>query len=558
MKQYFEILELQPGATPAEVKTAYRDLAKVWHPDRFKSDSPRLKSKAAEKLAEINEAYEKIRAYQARQKARKQSGDTQRPSSNNSNYTGYRPYSPDSSNGAGQSYTGYTRPTPNGRPQHRRPSGNGSARSQSSAYRRPRHHGAARQRPSSNGSAGHPGQRSRSGSASTSSHASFRQAQTPTHTLARRRQTAVQYGGYGSNYTYASKKRRRAKNSMAIYLAAGALLAIAVAGIIFFLPKNDAEPPTLAEWKTNPQSNLASPVAANQNSLQTPAEVELGTEDASLSADAAMAGSQRSYNTRKISGREAPAGFFTIGSSKSDVIAVQGRPEQVMHGLFRYGFSSIFFEDDIVIGWHQSHDTQLKVKMIPMNAYESTFFTKGSTRDEVISIQGTPDHYRDRGRELRYGESRVTFEKGRVVSWHQHNDTPLRAKLLPKVFSNATHFTHNSTSDEVLSVQGTPTHFGENTFHYGYSTVQFRDDRVVGWNQAASYPLKIDLQPSTPTSSKFFTKGSSRDEVIASQGTPDQYSDQIFKYGHSSISFENNRVVSWYESVASPLKARVE
>ncbi len=76
MKQYFEILELQPGATPDEVKTAYRDLAKVWHPDRFKSDSPRLKSKAAEKLAEINEAYEKIRAYQARQKSRKQSGET--------------------------------------------------------------------------------------------------------------------------------------------------------------------------------------------------------------------------------------------------------------------------------------------------------------------------------------------------------------------------------------------------------------------------------------------------------------------------------------------------
>ena len=107
MKHYFEILELQPGATPDQVKTAYRDLAKVWHPDRFRSDSPRLKSKAAEKLAEINEAYEKIRAYQARQKARKQSDNTS--SSNGSAHTGYRPYTPRPSEGSGSNpnFSGY-------------------------------------------------------------------------------------------------------------------------------------------------------------------------------------------------------------------------------------------------------------------------------------------------------------------------------------------------------------------------------------------------------------------------------------------------------------------
>lgn len=35
MKRYYEILELEPGASPEEVKRAYRDLVKVWHPDRF-------------------------------------------------------------------------------------------------------------------------------------------------------------------------------------------------------------------------------------------------------------------------------------------------------------------------------------------------------------------------------------------------------------------------------------------------------------------------------------------------------------------------------------------
>src|SRR6185312_4879109 len=41
------------------MKSAHRDLAKVWHPDRFLHD-PRLQEKAQEKLKEINEAYELI------------------------------------------------------------------------------------------------------------------------------------------------------------------------------------------------------------------------------------------------------------------------------------------------------------------------------------------------------------------------------------------------------------------------------------------------------------------------------------------------------------------
>lgn len=35
IEQYFEILGLKTGASLDEVKGAYRDLVKVWHPDRF-------------------------------------------------------------------------------------------------------------------------------------------------------------------------------------------------------------------------------------------------------------------------------------------------------------------------------------------------------------------------------------------------------------------------------------------------------------------------------------------------------------------------------------------
>ncbi|HEX6717010.1 MAG TPA: J domain-containing protein [Pyrinomonadaceae bacterium] len=53
----YELLGVKPGVSNRELKAAHRDLAKVWHPDRFLHD-PRLQEKAQEKLKEINEAYE--------------------------------------------------------------------------------------------------------------------------------------------------------------------------------------------------------------------------------------------------------------------------------------------------------------------------------------------------------------------------------------------------------------------------------------------------------------------------------------------------------------------
>lgn len=56
MKQALQVLGLKEGASQDEVKSAFRDLVKVWHPDRFGSDV-RLRAKADLKLKEINEAY---------------------------------------------------------------------------------------------------------------------------------------------------------------------------------------------------------------------------------------------------------------------------------------------------------------------------------------------------------------------------------------------------------------------------------------------------------------------------------------------------------------------
>jgi len=55
----YDVLGVKPGVSDRELKAAHRDLAKVWHPDRFLHD-PRLQEKAQEKLKEINEAYKQL------------------------------------------------------------------------------------------------------------------------------------------------------------------------------------------------------------------------------------------------------------------------------------------------------------------------------------------------------------------------------------------------------------------------------------------------------------------------------------------------------------------
>jgi len=51
----WQVLELTEGASVTEVKASYRDLAMVWHPDRFGTET--LQRKAEVKMKELNRAY---------------------------------------------------------------------------------------------------------------------------------------------------------------------------------------------------------------------------------------------------------------------------------------------------------------------------------------------------------------------------------------------------------------------------------------------------------------------------------------------------------------------
>ncbi len=56
----YKILEIEKSATDQEVKKAYRDMAKKYHPDRVNTQDEAIKKGAEEKFKEVQRAYETI------------------------------------------------------------------------------------------------------------------------------------------------------------------------------------------------------------------------------------------------------------------------------------------------------------------------------------------------------------------------------------------------------------------------------------------------------------------------------------------------------------------
>jgi hypothetical protein len=57
--EYYSVLRLNPDANEGEIKTAYRDLAQIYHPDRFNGNE-RLRQTAEGEMKKVNAAYSHI------------------------------------------------------------------------------------------------------------------------------------------------------------------------------------------------------------------------------------------------------------------------------------------------------------------------------------------------------------------------------------------------------------------------------------------------------------------------------------------------------------------
>ncbi|MBD2229967.1 J domain-containing protein [Phormidium tenue] len=60
--KHLAVLELKPGASLDEIRTSYKELVQIWHPDRFHGNS-NLQKRAHQRLQKINESYEILKEY---------------------------------------------------------------------------------------------------------------------------------------------------------------------------------------------------------------------------------------------------------------------------------------------------------------------------------------------------------------------------------------------------------------------------------------------------------------------------------------------------------------
>lgn len=55
-------------------------------------------------------------------------------------------------------------------------------------------------------------------------------------------------------------------------------------------------------------------------------------------------------------------GSFGLGSTKGEVLSVQGRPDEISSDTWHYGQSEVYFVRDRVVGWRTSETAPLKLR----------------------------------------------------------------------------------------------------------------------------------------------------------------------------------------------------
>jgi hypothetical protein len=112
------------------------------------------------------------------------------------------------------------------------------------------------------------------------------------------------------------------------------------------------------------------------------------------------------------------------------------------------------------------------------------------------------------------------------------------------------------SKSEVIGVLGAPTSATEDKLVFGNSEFTFRNDSLVGWKIDSVSSIRVKLWPDAMVDPGVhsFGIGSSKDVVIAVQGTPSLFSENVFGYGGSRVYFLNNRVTNLKSDPSAPLR----
>ena len=118
--------------------------------------------------------------------------------------------------------------------------------------------------------------------------------------------------------------------------------------------------------------------------------------------------------------------YITAGLSKSEVISVQGKPAEETENMLVYGKSEFYFRNDQLVGWKIDPASPVRVKLWPDASVDPDLdsFGVGSTKNEVIVVEGTPTFFSENT--FGYRGSEVYFKNNRVVGWKNDPWRPLR------------------------------------------------------------------------------------------------------------------------------------
>lgn len=439
-EKHYQTLELTPGASLEEVRQAYRILVKIWHPDRFPVGSP-VHHKAQEKLKEINLAYEKLLS-------RKLADE----------------FEPDIS-----------------APQRERPVASAPPRARAN------------------------GQDSRETSRGATKSAETRISPSD-----------------------ASRGKPARWTSPGIWIAFVVLILV----LRFVFTSFDSGPKGMP---AGAGEKAAAPSGMQPSLTPSPPPVTPGTIEPEKTV---VPSRQLSPDSSSGSATKRPPSVTPVPVVKSGEPTVQPSGTSAPPVDRKTGASMARLPSASQEGIPQFQKPG------------KDFFTRGSTKQEVRDIQGTPESSTDS--EFIYAYSTVHFKNGKVDMWKSEPPVRLKARVVSSERSAARdYFTVGSTKEEVLLLHGMPDSFTDSEFTYGYALVRFKDNKVVNWeDDSTPKKLKARLQPSPTVKVRdTFTIGSTRDEVLAIQGTPDKFTETEFHYGFSIVRFKDGKVIECRDDV---------
>ena len=327
-----QMLGLGPHAIPQEIEETYRTLVKVWHPDRFAHD-PKLRRDAEEKLKEINSAHEYLLANPRIETSR----STRRPD--------------------------------------------------------------------------RPPVQQETSAPSDSPDLDDAQAEEVKRILRRQQKRNVKF------------------SAPVTLIKLGLLLAIVtVLGIIAFTADAflSTNPTTMRSWiqlKTELGYDLRTKMpslasSSQQKDDQPSPATSAPTAPASRAPEPAApkSGVQRLSAAQHIQGAQP---YVTAGLTPMEVLSALGKPTTSTGEKMFYGSSEIDFKNGQVAGWKIAPSSPIRVKLWPDSppAPGLSMFAIGSSKSDVIAVQGTPTLFSDN--EFGYGNSVVRFLNGRVISWKE-------------------------------------------------------------------------------------------------------------------------------------------